>query len=250
MILTRRFAFRCDTRHTIFLIGNKINLIRLFSQKVIAGGIRFIWFGILFRCFPPDNYRDLPAPGSGKIDPEKNARCPVKLKTSRTASLFLSESQQLIAKHNLPHIVECLQQLSEDEIWWRPNPASNSAGNLVLHLCGNVRQWIISGLGGVEDRRERDREFAERGPLPRQALVTQLRRTVRDACRVLAKLSDDSLARKYDIQGYHASGMAAAYHVVEHFSYHTGQIIYITKLKRAQDLKFTRLPVMKKHGSR
>lgn len=172
------------------------------------------------------------------------------LKTSRTASLFLAESQQLIAKHNLPHIVECLQQLSEDEIWWRPNPASNGVGNLVLHLCGNVRQWIISGLGGAEYKRERGREFAERDPIPRQALVTQLRRTVRDACRVLAKLSDDSLARKYDIQGYHASGMAAAYHVVEHFGYHTGQIIYITKLKRTQDLKFTRLPVIKKHGTR
>jgi hypothetical protein len=90
------------------------------------------------------------------------------LKPARTriASLFLANSQQIIVKNNLPHIVECLQQLSEDEIWWRPNSASNSAGNLVLHLCGNVRQWIISGLGGEEDKRERDREFAERGPIP------------------------------------------------------------------------------------
>lgn len=174
----------------------------------------------------------------------------MKPRTSRTASSFLANSQQLIAKHNLPHIVDCLQQLSEEEIWWRPNPASNSAGNLVLHLCGNVRQWIIAGLGGAEDRRERDREFAERGPIPRQALVTQLRRTVRDACRVMAKLSDDSLSLKYEIQGYRVSGMDAVYHVVEHFGYHTGQIIYIAKLKRAQDLKFTRLPVIKKHGNR
>jgi uncharacterized damage-inducible protein DinB len=165
---------------------------------------------------------------------------------TRIARLFLASSQQVIAKHNLPHIVECLQQLSEEEIWWRPNSASNSAGNLVLHLCGNVRQWIISGLGGAEDKRVRDREFAERGPIPRQALVTKLRRTVRDACRVLAKLTDDSLARKYDIQGYHATGLDAAYHVAEHFGYHTGQIIYITKLKRAQDLRFTRLPVLKR----
>jgi uncharacterized damage-inducible protein DinB len=169
----------------------------------------------------------------------------VKQNTTRTASLFLASSQYLLAKHNLPHIVECLQQLSEEEIWWRPNRASNSAGNLVLHLCGNVRQWIIAGLGGVEDKRERDREFAERGPIPLQALVTQLRRTVRDACRVLAKLSDDSLSRKYVIQGYHVTGLDAAFRVAEHFGYHTGQIIYITKLKRAQDLRFTRLPAMK-----
>ena len=170
----------------------------------------------------------------------------MKLKLSRTASLFLADSQDLIARQNLPHIVECLQDLSEEEIWWRPNSASNSAGNLVLHLCGNMRQWIIAGLGGAEDKRERDREFAEQGPMPRKALVTQLRRTVRDACRVLGKLTDDSLARKYEIQGYHVTGLHAALHVTEHFGYHTGQIIYITKLKRAQDLRFTRLPGVKK----
>ena len=151
-----------------------------------------------------------------------------------------------MAKQNLPRIAECLQKLSEEEIWWRPNSASNSAGNLVLHLSGNVRQWIISGLGGAEDRRERDREFAERGPIPRKVLVTQLRRTVRDACRVIGRLSEDSLLRKYEIQGFHVTGLDAAFHVAEHFGYHTGQIIYITKLKRAQDLRFTRLPIIKK----
>jgi uncharacterized damage-inducible protein DinB len=166
-------------------------------------------------------------------------------KKSRTASLFLASARQLIAKQNLPHIVKCLQQLSEEEIWWRPNAASNSAGNLVLHLCGNVRQWIISGLGGAPDKRQRDLEFSEQGPVPRRELVTRLRRTVRDAFRVLVKLSDDSLARKYSIQGYHVTGMDAVFHVTEHFGYHTGQIIYITKLKRGEDLRFWRLPVIK-----
>src|SRR5260370_25790859 len=149
--------------------------------------------------------------------------------------MFLTSSQERLAKESLPSVVKCLQQLSEEEIWWRPNSSSNSAGNLVLHLCGNVRQWIIAGLGGAEDKRERDREFAERGPIPRQVLITQLRRTVRDACRVLARLSDDSLSLKHNIQGYHVTGLDAAFHVAEHFGYHTGQIIYITKLKRAQD---------------
>lgn len=170
----------------------------------------------------------------------------LKLKRTRTASLFLANARQLIAKQNLPRIVKCLQQLSDEEIWWRPNPASNSAGNLVLHLCGNARQWVISGLGGAKDARERDLEFSERGPISQQVLVTKLRRTVRDACRVLAKLTDDSLARKYVIQGYHVTGMDAVFHVTEHFGYHTAQIIYITKLKRAQDLRFTRLPTVKR----
>lgn len=166
-------------------------------------------------------------------------------KRTRTASLFLASSQQAIARQNLSLIVKSLQQLSDEEIWWRPNPASNSAGNLVLHLCGNVRQWIISGLGGAEFRRERDLEFSERGPIPRKELVTRLRRTVRDAGRVLAKLTDDALARKFTIQGYHVTGLEAVFHVAEHFSYHAGQIVYITKLTRAYDLRFTRLPVIK-----
>ncbi len=173
----------------------------------------------------------------------------MKLKLTRTASLFLANSQQLISKQNLPHIVKCLQELTEDEIWWRPNPASNSAGNLVLHLCGNVRQWIIAGLGSAKYQRDRDSEFSELGPIPRQALVTQLRRTVRDACRVLARLTDESLSKKYRIQGYHVAGLDAIFHVTEHFGYHTGQIIYITKLKRGYDLRFTRLPPIKKAGS-
>ena len=171
-------------------------------------------------------------------------------KKSRTASLFLANARQLIARQNLPHIVKCLQQLSEEEIWWRPNPASNSAGNLALHVCGNIRQWIISGLGGAPDKRHRDLEFSERGPIARRALVTQLRRTIRDACRVLVKLNDESLAREYSIQGYHVTGMYAVFHVTEHFGYHAGQIIYITKLKRDEDLRFWRLPVVKPAADR
>lgn len=169
----------------------------------------------------------------------------MKPKPTRTASLFLSSAQGILAKHDLPLIVKSLQQLSEDEIWWRPNPASNSAGNLVLHLNGNVRQWIVANLGGAEFRRDRDREFAEPGPIPRNELVALLRRTVRDASRVLMKLSDDALAAKHTIQGLHVNGLEAVLHVVEHFSYHTGQIIYITKLTRARDLRFTRLPAVK-----
>jgi uncharacterized damage-inducible protein DinB len=169
----------------------------------------------------------------------------VQTRKSRTASLFLANARQLIARQSLPHIVKSLQQLSEEEIWWRPNEASNSAGNLALHLCGNVRQWIISGLGGGADKRQRDLEFSERGPIPRRALVTQLRRTIRDACRVMVKLTDESLAREYSIQGYHVTGMYAVFHVTEHLGYHTGQIIYIAKLKRGEDLRFTRLPVIK-----
>jgi uncharacterized damage-inducible protein DinB len=170
----------------------------------------------------------------------------LKTKSSRTSKLFLADAQKLLAKEHMPNIVKCLEQLSDDEIWWRPNEASNSAGNLVLHLCGNVRQWIIANLGETADARDRDSEFAERGPIPRQDLVQRLRNTVREACAVLARLPETTLLRNFTIQGLHVTGVQAVAHVVEHFAYHTGQIIYITKLKRGTDLRFTRLPAVKK----
>jgi len=139
--------------------------------------------------------------------------------------------------------------LPEKEIWWRPNRASNSAGNLVLHLSGNVRQWIVSGLGDAPDHRDRDLEFSERGPIPRRALVALIRETVQEACSVLAGLSEDSLKRIYAIQGFRVSGLYAVTQVVTHFAYHTGQIIFVTKLKLGKDLRFTRLPGEKRMGA-
>ena len=166
-------------------------------------------------------------------------------KRSQIAEMFLADSQKFLAKEHCANIVECLEQLPDEDIWWRPNPASNSAGNLVLHLSGNVRQWIISNLGQKPDVRDRDSEFAERGPIARQALVSRIKETVREACNVLARLPEEKLSRKYVIQGLHVTGLEAIAHVVEHFAYHTGQIIFITKLKLGKDLRFTNLPVIK-----
>lgn len=168
---------------------------------------------------------------------------------ARLAKMFTAEARKCFERY-LPRIIDCLGQLDETEIWWRPNASSNSAGNLVLHLCGNVRQWIISGLGGAPDVRERDTEFAERGPLPRRILVAQLCQTVGEVCSVLDGLSADDLLREYTIQGFHETGLSAVAHVFEHFSHHTGQIIYLTKLKRAKDLRFTHLPKVKSRKPR
>jgi len=158
------------------------------------------------------------------------------------AKQILAQARHSLQTHHLPRIARCLALLSENEIWWRAHPTSNSVGNLALHLEGNVRQWIISGVGGAPDRRERDREFAERGPLPRRRLLTRLRKAVSEACRVLGRLSARDLARVYTIQGFRLTGLEAVLHVTEHFSHHSGQIILVTKLKRRQDLRFTRLP--------
>lgn len=161
------------------------------------------------------------------------------------AKIFCNDARSQFEKYT-PRIVRCLQLLSEKEIWWRPNDASNAAGNIVLHLCGNVRQWIISGLGGAPDRRERDKEFSERGPVPRRVLISQLRSTVKQACWTIDSLPSKTLSQEFEIQGFRVSGLVAIAHVYEHFAYHTGQIIYLTKLKRGKDLRFTRLPSSKR----
>ena len=160
---------------------------------------------------------------------------------AKLANLCLRQWRLRLEERYLPRIIGCLDQLSAEEIWWRPNEASNSIGNLVLHLCGNMRQWITSGLGGAEDVRERDKEFAERGIAP-QALREKLQRTVREACDVLARLRPAELTRRRTIQHYDVTGYEAAAQVIEHIAYHAGQIIYVTKLKRAKDLGFTQLP--------
>jgi len=161
-----------------------------------------------------------------------------------------ANAAHVIEQVYLPRILNCLEQLSPDQIWWRPNAASNSAGNLVLHLTGNVRQWITSGLGGAADRRQRDREFSERGPLPPRVLASGLRTAVKEACRILRRLSPADLARVYRIQKFQATGLEAAFHVAEHFSHHAGQIILLTKMLTGRDLEFTRLPGEKKRKPR
>src|SRR5712692_2200054 len=159
-----------------------------------------------------------------------------------TAESFLRQARHSLARFHLPRIARCLRLLSDREVWWRPNPASNSVGNLVLHLAGNVRQWIISGLGGALDLRERDREFAELGPLPRRVLIARLQNTVTEAGRVLSRLGARDLASKRPIQRFRVTGLEAVLHVAEHFAYHSGQIVYVTKLRRGENLSFTRLP--------
>ncbi len=155
--------------------------------------------------------------------------------------LFLEEARFHLMQQYLPWLRTCLAQLTEEDIWWRPNAGSNSAGNLVLHLCGNVRQWVMHGLAGQPDARTRDAEFAATGPLPKAELLRQLEATLAEAEAVLQQLAAADLAQPRRIQGFEQTVLSAVFHVVEHFSYHTGQIIYLTKLRTGVDLKFWNL---------
>lgn len=173
----------------------------------------------------------------------------MKKQSENLTETILQEARHLLVETYTPRISRCLKLLSEEEIWWRPNRASNSVGNLVLHLQGNVRQWIISGLGDQPDRRNRDREFAETGTIARRALLRGLRQTVKEADEVLATLGRADLLRSCSIQGFSVTGLQAVCHVAEHFAFHTGQIIFVTKLKCGKDLRFTRLPTQQKTGA-
>lgn len=150
---------------------------------------------------------------------------------------FIDQSRQLLTASYLPRIQGCLEGLSDEKLWWRPNQASNSVGNLLLHLAGNVRQWIISGVGGAADVRVRQREFDERGPIPAAELLLRLETTIHEADRVLAGLIPATLSERRQIQGHDVTVLEAIYHVVEHFSMHTGQVILLAKMWKG-DLGF------------
>jgi len=137
-------------------------------------------------------------------------------------------------------LLHCLEGMSEDDIWWRPNDQSNSVGNLILHLCGNMRQWIVSGIGGRNFNRDRDVEFATRRPVSKSELMAQMRAAAEDVDSVLGALAEKRLLERYPIQTYSTSCLQAIYHVVEHFSYHLGQILYIYKLRTGVDPGFYR----------
>jgi uncharacterized damage-inducible protein DinB len=158
-----------------------------------------------------------------------------------TGAAFLAQSREYLTAHYLPKILAAVAQLADQDLWWRPNDASNSIGNLMLHLSGNVRQWIVSGVGGAPDTRERAREFSERDPLPREVLIATLTRAVREADRVLSVVSRSELGERRKIQGREVTVFEAIYHVVEHFSTHVGQILLIAKQRAGKDLGLYRM---------
>jgi uncharacterized damage-inducible protein DinB len=142
----------------------------------------------------------------------------------------MEESMRMIRKS--------FDMLSEENIWQRPNPASNSIGNIMLHLCGNIRQYAIASLGGEADIRERDKEFDARSGWSKDALLKKLEDTTAGAMAVISGADDANLVKFRQVQGFNMSGIGIIMHVVEHLSYHTGQIAFWTKCLKDTDLGF------------
>jgi hypothetical protein len=138
----------------------------------------------------------------------------------------------------LSRIRECVQKLNSEQIWMRHGEHENAVGNLMLHLNGNVRQWIVSGIGGEPDRRMRDLEFTARGDLDPAQLMGRLEGTVAEAVAVLKNFAPERLVKMYQPQKYRITILEGIYSCVEHFAQHTAQIIFATKLLTGQEMGF------------
>ncbi len=149
----------------------------------------------------------------------------------------------------LKRIRHCLDQLSDAQIWSRDGPGMNSVGNLVLHLCGNVRQWIVAGMGGAADDRDRPAEFAARGPIPRAELLRRLDDVVSEARAVMARQSAADLMRIRRIQGFEVTGLAALFNTVPHFRGHTQETVHMTRQILGEAYKFAWKPQTHEQGA-
>ena len=154
------------------------------------------------------------------------------------ARAFLAQASEYLLGDYLPRIERCLENLSDEQIWWRANEESNSIGNLILHLCGNARQWIVCGVGSAPGARNRDAEFQQRDVIARDELVTLLRSTLSEVHTTLQSVDPSTLLEYRKIQGNDVDILEAIFHVTEHFSMHTGQIIMLTKMMTSTDLRF------------
>lgn len=135
-------------------------------------------------------------------------------------------------------IKKSLSEISEEEVWQKPNASLNSIANLMLHLCGNISQYVISSLGETEDKRNRDVEFSTTGELTKDELLKKLEDVVDTAKRVIFDATPNQLVQKWSVQGFSFSGVGIILHVVEHYSYHTGQIAFWVKQLKNKDLGF------------
>jgi hypothetical protein len=149
----------------------------------------------------------------------------------------------------LDRVRHCLDQLTDEQLWWRPAEGMNSIGNLLLHLAGNVRQWLVSGLGGAPDDRDRPAEFAERRQIPREALWARLQGAVEEARATLMAVAPEEWLRGRRIQGFEVTGLRAAVDSVAHFRGHTQEIVHMARTLLGDRYRFAFVPATPEQGA-
>jgi hypothetical protein len=161
---------------------------------------------------------------------------------------YLSTCQRKLATCH-QRVRHCVHQLTDEQVWWRPSDSHNSIANLVLHLCGNVRQWVVSGAGGASDVRNRHQEFAERRRIGRGELLQRLGEVVTEADAVLSRLTSAQLLEPRRIQGFDETVLSAIFDSLAHFNGHTQEIVFITRLQLGDRYQFAWKPTTPEQGA-
>lgn len=147
-----------------------------------------------------------------------------------TKTMIVKEFERRIFEESYSRIFKCLSLLSEESIWFSPNDQIPTVGNLILHLCGNARQWVLSGIGETIDNRNRDQEFVVQQNIRKSDLIFLLENLKVNLKLTINEMPEKVLTEKKIIQGFNETGFSILIHVIEHFSYHTGQITTLTKM--------------------
>ncbi len=157
---------------------------------------------------------------------------------SPMTSQFLDASRNYLLDEYVPKIRLAVAPLTDEDIWWRPAAGSNSIGNLILHIEGNARQWILGGVAQEENERDRDAEFSATGGWSKAELIDRLAQSFQLIGAAILAVPASEMDAPRVIQGATTTVFNAIYHVVEHVSMHTGQIIQLTKWRAPGAIRF------------
>jgi uncharacterized damage-inducible protein DinB len=130
----------------------------------------------------------------------------------------------------------CIEDLTEEQLWWRPNDESNSIGNLVLHMSGSTRHYLSRGIGQMDYKRDRPAEFSERGPVPKEQLLSIFDETIAQAVSVLDSFETSRFTDPSEEPDYYGTVFEQILGITMHLATHTGQIVYATKLLKQGSL--------------
>lgn len=170
------------------------------------------------------------------------------MQANNTGTLYLEESQKQFIKAR-DRVNHCLNQLDDADIWWTPQEPCNSIGIILQHVCGNLRQWVLSGVGGAPDTRNRPKEFVIEEKPPKAVMQKTFNEVLDGVLAVLKDLDPERLSEHHRIQGFDASLLGAIYVAVTHLDIHVGQILYITRLRKGAEYKVFWKPTTKEQGA-
>jgi hypothetical protein len=175
---------------------------------------------------------------------------PIEAKGSSTSvgQAYIAMARRHMADR-VARIKHCVDQLDDAQVWWRPQESMNSVANVLLHLCGNLRQWMISGVGGLSDTRNRPGEFSERDAIPKSELMNRLDAVIAEADATLSGLNEAHLLAARRVQGFEETVLSTIWESLTHLSGHTQEIIYITRLQLGDRYTFAWTPAAPEQGA-